>query len=149
MRSSSARSGHRSTFLLLLCVIALGATGCFLQPLPEDRSSDRAAPSVDAPSEPAVEEPIRDMDDEDVVDDSDDGFDDDVPFDEIDEVPIEQFGDLNNDGVIDDEDIAAFRDQFGNFADDELAGAADLDGDGRVTLVDFQMFLSQTIGGGQ
>ncbi len=119
--------------ITLFVVAGVGVTGCFMQPPPPDRAipDDTPDPFIDNFEivEPVIEEPIREVGDEPVVEE-------DV------EVPVEEFGDLNNDGVLDDSDLEAFRNSFGNFGDDELANSADLDGDGQVTLIDFQMFLT-------
>jgi hypothetical protein len=84
---------------------------------PIDDDFDRAEP--DQITEAPIEEPIPAMD-----------------------VPPMQ-ADLNGDGFIDDADVDRFQGNFGAGADDEnFDPAADFDGDGQVTLVDFQMFLN-------
>ncbi len=63
----------------------------------------------------------------------------DEPIELVEEPPR---ADLNDDGVFDQNDENAFRDQFGSTATDNgFDPSADFDGDGEITLVDFQMFL--------
>ena len=123
------------------CVAAAGVMGCFLQPVPPDVDSlsdvgafeERQAGEL---TEQAIEEfvrPIGDLD-EDFVDDAEEA-------DDLEVLEEEGFGDLNADGQFAAEDIARFQEDFGNFAAQDEGSAADLDGDGVVTLVDFQMFL--------
>lgn len=137
MRRESARPGFiRTIAVFSFAGLVLCATGCFLQPLPPD--GDQAFdgdPSVGQvlgdPDEFAPENPVRTI-----------GDPEDIPPDDGVDIPIEEFGDLNEDGLIDDTDVELFTTQFGSASDDALASAADLDGDGAVTLVDFQMLLS-------
>jgi Dockerin type I domain len=151
MGEGTPRSGFVRAVCLLACFGTLAvSSGCFMQPAGRGSTSDRELPTDNNTSshdtatddavisEPTVEEPIRAPGD-DVVDEL-------VaePIDDPNLVPIEEFGDLNADGVIDDDDVAAFSTAFGNFTDDALTEAADFDGDGRVTLVDFQMYLTMT-----
>lgn len=131
--------------LLMCCAVALSGTGCWLlapPPSPSLGLRSLEEPEADFPLTPAeepddpffdepddppmeqpVEEPIRP-----VV----------APIQE----PIEWSADLTDDGVIDEGDIDAFSDLFGSSEDGEdFNPAADFDGDGEVTLVDFQIFL--------
>ena len=132
MQRESTRLGFiRSTAMLLAAGFALCATGCFLLPPPPDNNLNTDGdPSVGQnlgdPDELAPENPVRAIDD---------------PQDEVD-IPVEEFGDLNGDGLIDETDVDLFTTQFGAASDDALAAAADLDGGGTVTLVDFRMFLA-------
>ncbi len=88
---------------------------------PDDVAGDR-----DVIDEPAEENPIRPVD----------------TVDEPIELPQQARADLDGDGVFTEDDEAAFQDQFGNTADDEdFNEDADFDGDGEITLVDFQMLL--------
>lgn len=51
--------------------------------------------------------------------------------------------DLNGDGVTDEADVAIFQSSLGKGAGDEgYVAAADLDGSGTVTSVDYGIFLS-------
>lgn len=132
--------------LLTGCALSLSAMGCFLLPMPRDGEieAESAVPvevglfedAIDS-LDPVVEEPIRELGDE-MEDALRADEDDDQAFDE----PIEESGDLNGDGVIDDDDLDLFRSAFGSTGDEEADLAADLDGDGRVTLVDFQILLT-------
>lgn len=126
----------------LFMIVALGSvcvfsTGCFAPvaeepPAPQgldDGSAIRPADDVreDEGNFDVVEEPVENplRDDEPVVD-----------------APPQARADLNDDGTFDEEDQQAFRDQFGSTADDDdFDPAADFDGDGEITLIDFQMFL--------
>ena len=132
--------------LLTGCALSLSAMGCFLLPMPRDGEieAESAVPvevglfeDVIDSLDPVVEEPIRDLGDEpedDARADEDDG--------ETLDDPIEESADLNGDGVIDDDDLELFRSAFGSIGDQETDLAADLDGDGKVTLVDFQILLT-------
>lgn len=147
MRTGNARLGYlRTTAMLTGAVLCMGVAGCFTQPMPLDSGSapnadPPAEQGLDNPVEPAVENPIRPVggDGGDVAADPPASAPD-SPADNVD-IPVEEFGDLNNDGLIDDVDVELFRNEFGNASDGALVQAADFDGDGAVTLVDFQIFL--------
>lgn len=134
-----SRSIHGLHAAVTGCIMLL-ASGCFLNRMPSAEELEAPPPSRpsvveddrDNATEPAIEEPIRPIDDE----------ADDVEA----AIPLDQFGDMNDDGILDDTDVELFRLAFGNFGDDEFVAAADFDGDGSVTLVDFQMFLNMTTG---
>ncbi len=147
MSDKNARRGCLNALMLLTgCGVALSATGCFLLPMPRDdaEQAEFAAPveaslpddSIDV-LDPIVEEPIRELGDDEPIDEP------------IEEIVEQESGDLNDDGLIDESDVEVFRTQFGNFSDQEENSPADLDGDGSVTLVDFQIFLTLAPGGGR
>ncbi|MEE9295117.1 MAG: dockerin type I domain-containing protein [Phycisphaerae bacterium] len=141
-KERSRRRLIRSIASLGGCVVVAGVMGCFLQPMPLDREtlSDSATPEerfIDDPVDPVVEELIRPLGEFEA-----EPIEELEEIEEIGEAPVEGFADLNQDGLIDDEDIATFRQQFGNFTEQDEESSADLDGDGVVTLIDFQMFLT-------
>lgn len=106
---------------LLACIAALTLCGCFGPP-PADPGADEPSPQQpvadDLPLEPPVLEPVR---------------------------PVgarQETADLNDDGVIDNNDVDLFTGSFATAEGDEgFEPAADFDGDGVVTLIDFQIFL--------
>jgi hypothetical protein len=110
---------------LFACFAALTLCGCFGPPpseTPEPGADqpvvDDPAPDDDLPFEPPVLEPVR---------------------------PVgarQETADLNDDGFIDNDDVDTFAGSFAKSeGDDGFEPAADFDGDGVVTLVDFQIFL--------
>ena len=133
--ATTSRGRFPATQFLMTCGIALCVSGCFLNRMPDEQDLAPARPvmvdEAEETQEPAIEEPIRPIGDEDADE-------------AIIEPPIEEFGDLNEDGVIDEADVEMFRLEFGQF--DDEGSAADFDGDGQVTLVDFQIFLTMTMG---
>lgn len=113
---------------LLACIAALSLCGCFGPP-PSDPGADEpspqqpvaddgAEPGDDLPLEPPVLEPVR---------------------------PVgarQETADLNDDGIIDNNDVDVFTGSFAAAEGDEgFEASADFDGDGVVTLIDFQIFL--------
>ncbi len=121
-----------SIVLIGLLSLSFCLTGCFgnLEPsvgafvpftgADDGTIDDVLTPAGDGLVEPPQENPIR----------------------PIDEPSVGQTADLSGDGVIDESDEAIFQAQFGLSSDDEgFEPAADFDGDGEVTLVDFQIFL--------
>jgi hypothetical protein len=111
--------------LLLACLAVFTLCGCFGPPpadVPEPGAEqpigDDPEPIDEPPFEPPVLEPIR---------------------------PVgarQETADLNSDGVIDNHDVEMFTGSFATGeGDDGFEPAADFDGDGKVTLVDFQIFL--------
>ncbi len=136
---SKARSFTKVRFTVSALVASLigysffGALGCGLN-----------QPAVDPPVGQSVDDSVFQGPIEDEFNEFEPG--------EIIEAPIEEpiraeeppiAADFNSDGVLDSEDEAAFQSQFGNVdGDEDFNPVADLDGDGVISLVDFQMFLN-------
>ncbi len=139
---------HNACVVLTGCALSLSAMGCFLLPMPPDGANEAESvipleaglfDDVIDSLDPVEEEPIRELGDEPQEDlRAADAEDDGATLDDS----IEETADLNDDGVIDDDDVDFFRSAFGSTGDQEADLAADLDGDGVVTLVDFQMLLT-------
>lgn len=142
MQNTVTRLGYLHTLALCVaCIVACSTMGCFLQPppsnpdtikTPEPTAEQPIDPEPDEPAEPVIDEPLRQL--EEPMDD--------LTEDEVEEQPTEPSADFNGDGTIDEDDIEIFRAQFGAVADDDSELVADLDGDGMVTLLDFQILIS-------
>jgi len=147
-------SGRRLALMLACGLFLPTLWGCFGPP-PGPMVSDgdsavgRPIDAVDGsvpdlPTEPPMEEAIRPVDEDLGTDQGSDPV--------VSEPAGVEGADLTDDGVIDENDIDAFAGLFGSSSGADAAEfnpAADFDGDGSITLVDFQMFLDLLAAGPQ